>query len=196
MEKTKAAAIIDRIAAEKNLSQVSIAETCGMSRSYLCRLINGSISLTPEKERQIKSSFPDMFRGEMPEIGIPYFNIDFCLGYDSVFNDQTEIPDLYVRHPLNGHADCWITTRGNSMYPLISSGDIIAIREVQIDGVMFGDVYAIVTDDNRTVKRVRKGSVPSKWRLVPENKDDYDEQEIDIDSVIKVYRVEAVAKPL
>ena len=192
----RAKELIDKITSAKKITQNEIGRRAGIAPSYLARLATGDIALTSEKERQIKSAFPEMFRGEMKSIGIPFYNIDFCLGYDAIFNDLIEQPSSYVQHPFNGHAEFWVSTRGNSMYPLISAGDMIALREVQKDGVLFGDIYAIVTDDNRTVKRIRKGSEPSLWKLVPENKNDSDEQEIPVDAVIKVYHVEAVAKPL
>lgn len=196
MATTKARQIIDEIMAKRNITQAEVARQVGISPSYLAQLASGNKTLTNEKESQIKRAFPEIYRSEMRDLGIPFYNVDFCLGYDVVFNDAVQVPTGYIQHPMNGHADCWVMTRGNSMSPLISGGDMIAIREVHIDSVLFGDVYAIVTDENRTIKRVRKGSEPSKWKLVPENKIDFDEQEIDISSVIKVYHVEAVAKAL
>lgn len=196
MATTRAREIIDEIIARKNITQAEVARQVGISPSYLAQLASGNKTLTSSKEHQIKSAFPELYRDEVKDLGIPFFNVDFCLGYDVVFNDAVQAPSAYIRHPLNGHADCWVMTRGNSMSPLISNGDMLAIREVPVDAVLYGDVYAIVTDENRTIKRVRKGSEPTKWKLVPENKIDFDEQEIDISSVIKVYHVEAVAKAL
>lgn len=196
MATTRARQIIDEIMAKRNISQAEVARLVGISPSYLAQLASGNKPLTNSKEYQIKKAFPELYRDEVKDLGIPFFNVDFCLGYDVVFNDAVQTPAAYIRHPMNGHADCWVSTRGNSMAPLISNGDMLAIREVPLDAVLYGDVYAIVTDENRTIKRIRKGSDVTKWRLVPENKIDFDEQEIDISTVIKVYHVEAVAKAL
>lgn len=193
---SEARTILDRIMQAKKISQNEVGRQVGISPSYLARLATGDLPLTAQKEYEIKIKYPELFPEVRKDVGIPFFNVDFCLGYDAVFNDYVEQPAEYVKHPLNGHADCWVVTRGNSMAPLISSGDLIAIREVQAESVLFGDVYAIVLDEYRTVKRIRRGSKPTKWRLVPENKTDFDEQEVDISSVIKVYHVDAVAKSI
>lgn len=195
MESNKCRILLDEISAKKGMNLSAIAKAAGINRSFLSNVCGGRANFTENVERKIKDAFPDIFDTSYNK-GIPYYDVDFCLGYDVVFDEQTSIPTSFISHPLNGKAQCWVTTRGQSMSPLIEGGDMIALREVSLEGVMFGDVYAIVTDENRTIKRIRKGSKAGKWLLVPENKKDFDEQEVSISSIIKVFRVEAVAKPL
>lgn len=76
------------------------------------------------------------------------------------------------------------------MEPLISNGDIIALRKIEDwqTYMLYGEVYGIMTDEWRTVKRVRKASNPNYIILEPINKD-YDEQEIPKSIIRGVWQV-------
>lgn len=121
--------------------------------------------------------------------GKPYFNVDFELGFDMMVNDQTCNPEYLIDfQPYNSKASCYCNVTGNSMYPTISSGDIIALKEIKDFSMLLNDkIYAIVTtNDLRTVKRVEdRGDVIV---LKPDNKD-YNPQTIPRDKLSKVYQV-------
>lgn len=53
----------------------------------------------------------------------------------------------------------WCNLTGHSMEPEISNGDVIALKEVKspIEYLPAGEIYGIITDDYRTVKRIRPG---------------------------------------
>ncbi len=75
------------------------------------------------------------------------------------------------------------------MEPRINHGDIIALRECTINDIQFGEIYAVVLDTIRTIKIIRRGSIPTKLLYVPINKPDYEEQEFDISRIIKIFEV-------
>lgn len=122
-------------------------------------------------------------------IGIPYFNVDFEMGYEMMENDQTVSPDYYINFEPYNKCDCWCNARGDSMSPTISNGDKIAIKEVKDPQAFLvsGEIYAIVTTNElRTIKRVRDNG--DTITLIPDNKD-YPEQTISKSLILKVYRV-------
>lgn len=125
--------------------------------------------------------------------GRPYYNVDFLGGFDLVLNDSTIVPDYNIDFaPLNKPGVMWCNITGNSMYPKLTSGAIIAIREVVSwkDFLTFGEIYAIVTtNDLRTVKIVRKAENENNFKLVPINTAEYDEQEIPKEMVARVFEV-------
>ena len=125
-----------------------------------------------------------------PSKGIPYYDVDFCGGFDLVLNDQTYIPAGYINLPQYGKADSWANITGHSMEPLISNGDIIALRKIEDwqTYLLYGEIYRIMTDEWRTVKRVRKSDNPEYIRLEPVNKE-YDEQEIPKSIIKGVWQV-------
>lgn len=125
--------------------------------------------------------------------GAPYYNVDFVGGFDLMENDQTRTPDYYINYkPYNKEGVVWCNLTGHSMEPELSNGDIIALKEVNtpIQYLPSGEIYGIVTDDYRTVKRVRLSHKEGFIRLIPSNKsEEYCEQEIPISMVRKVYAV-------
>ncbi len=132
--------------------------------------------------------------------GRPYYNVDFIGGFDLVFNDQTINPEYYIDFaPYNKDGVMWCNITGHSMEPSISNGDIIAIKEVQdwFDYLSMGEIYAIVTTNNlRTVKIVRKGSTEEKFRFIPINTKDFDEQEVPKKMILRVFELLACIKKL
>ncbi|MCM0236702.1 helix-turn-helix transcriptional regulator [Bacteroides fragilis] len=125
--------------------------------------------------------------------GAPYYNVDFIGGFDFVPNDQTMNPDYYINYPpYNKDGVLWCNLTGHSMEPEISNGDIIAVREAntQIEYLPAGEIYGIITDDYRTIKRIRPGDNKGFVRLIPSNKSpEFCEQEIPINMIRRVYIV-------
>ena len=122
-------------------------------------------------------------------IGIPYFNVDFEMGFDMMVNDQTSTPDYMIDFAPYNKCDCWCNARGDSMHPTISNGDIIAIKEIRDPRTCLinGEIYAIVTtNDLRTIKRIKDNG--DTITLIPDNKN-YPEQTISKDLILKVYKV-------
>lgn len=125
--------------------------------------------------------------------GRPYYNVDFIGGFDIVLNDTTILPDYNIDFaPLNKPGVMWCNITGNSMYPKLTSGSVIAIKEVDdwVNYITFGEIYAIVTtNDLRTVKIVRKSENENNFKLVPINTAEYDEQEIPKGMIARVFEV-------
>ena len=149
------------------------------------------------KGEMIKPVIEDGFEN-LPSVnqdcqGSPYYNVDFIGGFDALMNDQTINPDFYINYPPYNKEDVvWVNLTGRSMEPELSQGDIIALKPVTtpIEYLPFGEIYAIVTDEYRTVKRIRLSERPGYIWLIPSNTaPDYQEQEIPIDMITKVYAV-------
>jgi len=122
-------------------------------------------------------------------VGIPYYNVDFVMGFDLIVNDQTTNPEYMVDFTPYNKCDCWCNATGNSMYPTIAHGDKIAIKEVRDPQscLISGEIYAIVTTNElRTIKRVKDNG--DTITLIPDNKE-YPEQEISKDLILRVFKV-------
>lgn len=126
----------------------------------------------------------------------PYYDIDFECGFDLIENNQTIQPTSYIKFPQYNKAEMWVNVYGKSMEPLISPGDIIAIRELQDwnSYLLYGEVYAIVTREYRTIKIIRKSTKENHIKLVPINTKECDEQEIPKELVTRVFQVIGTAK--
>lgn len=125
--------------------------------------------------------------------GAPYYNVDFIGGFDVVMNDQTVNPDYYINFaPYNKPGVVWCNITGHSMEPELNNGDFIAMKEMTdpIEYLPYGEIYGIVTDNYRTVKRIRMSDKKGFVRLIPTNKNpEYAEQEIPISMIRKVFAV-------
>ena len=192
----------------KGISIREFEKRSGLSNGYI-KSLKGSPTVS--RMSMIIRAFPeinpkwlqfgegDMFKeGETQKVksytkGIPYFNVDFEMGYDEMFNDQTSNPEFLIDFKPYNKCDVWCNARGNSMYPTIASGDIIALKEIKDTRyIISNEIYAIVTDnDLRTIKRIiDKGD---RYTLVPDNKE-YPEQDIDKSVVTKLFLVVGAMK--
>ena len=209
--KTMETTVKERIMSFISTKGISIREfekRSGLSNGYI-KSLKGSPTVS--RMSMIIRAFPeinpkwlqfgegDMFKeGETQKVksftkGIPYFNVDFEMGYDEMFNDQTSNPEFLIDFKPYNKCDVWCNARGNSMYPTIASGDIIALKEIKDTRyIISNEIYAIVTDNGlRTIKRIiDKGD---RFTLVPDNKE-YPEQDIDKSVVTKLFLVVGAMK--
>lgn len=196
----------------KNMSVRSFESQCGLSYGYVGNMRQ---SIQPDKVKSIAHCFPELNTGwllsgegemlktdqaavkEYSTGGVPYYAVDFLAGFDLVINDQTAVPDGFISFPHIRGAQAWVDISGKSMSPLIDPGDVIAIKHVEDwqTNILYGEVYALVTEQYRTVKRIRKSDREGWIRLVPENPD-YDPQDIPVTSVVALYQVLGCAKKI
>lgn len=211
--------ILDRIKEyidKKGITIAAFERSIGMSNASFGKSLKGGKAIGTDKLENILRIYPDinpswlltgegnMLRSEsemvekLPSVnqtyeGAPYFNVDFIGGFDLIVNDQTVNPDFYINYPpYNQPGVVWCNLTGHSMEPEISNGDIIALREVTtpIQYLPAGEIYGIVTEEYRTVKRIRLSQKEGFIRLIPSNKsEEFCEQEIPISMILKVYAV-------
>jgi hypothetical protein len=122
-------------------------------------------------------------------VGVPYYDVDFLGGFDSIYNDNTTVPMHNIVSVVCPRAEMWCNITGHSMEPTISNGDIIALRKCSVEDVQYGEIYAVVLDGLRTVKVIRKSKTKGMLLFVPVNKDGYDEQEFAINRITQIYEV-------
>lgn len=158
-----------------------------------CEFINADWLLTG-KGTMLKEDSEQV----LPEInyeykGAPYYNVDFIGGFDIVLNDQTRNPDYYINfEPYNKEGVIWCNITGHSMEPELNNGDFIAMKEMTtpIEYLPAGEIYGIITEDYRTVKRMRMSDKEGFVHLIPTNKSpEYKEQDIPIKMIQKVFAV-------
>jgi Predicted transcriptional regulator len=194
--------------------ELSIGASDGMIR----KAINNKTDIQSKWLTKISEIYPDINtewlitgQGEMlrssevntpivnyTSAGNPYYNVDFQGGFELLLNDQTINPEYYINfEPFNQSGAVWCNVSGKSMEPEISNGDKIVLKEVK-DWKTFlpmGEIYGVITDEFRTIKRIRKATNPENWLLVPSNPD-YDKQEIPIIKIRAIFQVLGSVKML
>lgn len=198
----------------KGISKSDFGRAIGVSSAYVTSIRK---SIDDEKVLRILEKYPDLNRdwllygeGEMLKPGqpvpvksftrgVPYYNVDFLGGFDVILNDQTLVPEFLIDFETYNRATCWCNITGHSMEPEITSGDIIALKEIPDPSFLpLGEVYAIVTTNGlRTIKRLGPSADPDKYSLVPANKSpEYGVQEIPKTMIARVYEVLGCMKKL
>lgn len=126
------------------------------------------------------------------DVGRPYYDVDFTCSFGDFSDFGTNHPAYNINfQPFNKDGVTWVNATGHSMHPEVSSGDIIAIQKYENwrTYLPLGEMYGIITIHGmRTIKRIFKGASAETYRLVPSNKE-YDEEEIDKDIILDIYRV-------
>ncbi|UUC45557.1 S24 family peptidase [Flavobacterium cerinum] len=109
---------------------------------------------------------------------VPLYNIEASAGIVTLFSDSSEtIPVDYIQIPNLPKCDGAIYVTGDSMYPLLKSGDIIMYKQVHniLENIFFGEMYLISFnvegDEMVTVKYVQKSDKGDEFiKLVSQNK--------------------------
>ena len=139
--------------------------------------------------------FKEVFDADKPRVdfstkfGIPYYNVDFITGYDYIFGNQYATPEYNIVYSPFKNADVWCNMTGDNLTPQLNDGDIIALKEVQVEDIIYGEMYAIVlSNDIRTIKTIRKGIKLHTLKLTSTNPY-YKDIMIDQREITKIYSV-------
>jgi phage repressor protein C with HTH and peptisase S24 domain len=93
---------------------------------------------------------------------VPLFNLEATMGLIPLLNgdgiDEEKVID-YISIPSMSSCDGAIYASGDSMYPLLKSGDIIAYKRIAVDRsqIFFGEMYiiAVKLDEFSTMKTIK-----------------------------------------
>ena len=159
-----------------------------LKNSPLCKRKDKIFSSSDEKSiDKEEESTPTL--SNTPTIGKPYYDVDFLGGFDEIINSQVIIPKNNIIIQGFDRVDLWCNVTGHSMEPKINHGDIIALRKCTIEEVQYGEIYAVVLDNIRTIKILRKSNDPASFRYIPINKEDFDEQEFPKSQIRYIFEV-------
>jgi phage repressor protein C with HTH and peptisase S24 domain len=107
---------------------------------------------------------------------IPLYNIEASAGIVTLFKDSNQIKPIdHIQIPNLPKCDGAVYISGDSMYPLLKSGDIVMYRQHDIsDGIIWGEMYLISYDqsgdDITTVKYIKKSDIGADHiKLVSQN---------------------------
>ncbi len=119
---------------------------------------------------------------------IPLYDLSATAGLMAIFNDNHISPDDYLRIPNLPPVDGAIYVRGESMTPLLKSGDIIIFKRLalSLDSILWGQIYLLSFtaggDFFTVVKYIQKSDTPDCIRLVSHN-DRFQPKDIPLSSI-------------
>lgn len=121
---------------------------------------------------------------------IPFFQADII---NVALDRQNQVPLYNMVLPMFKGASFAAPCHGTSMEPAIPHGSTVVVREVDINAVLPGEIFLAVTPDFVVLRRVRyvEGDECS-FRLIAENREQFDDIIIKRDAINKIYLVTGV----
>ena len=198
------------------MTQEQMAQRLGIGKAALSMIETGKARLSARNKNILVQDFnvnPDwmetgegkMFNAEpdltafnlrtdrsLPLQSVPLYSIEGTAGLVPLFNQQQQFePINYINIPNLPKCDGAIYVVGDSMYPLLKSGDIILYKQLNdVRDVFWGDMYLLSIDidgeEYITVKYVQKSEHEGHIRLVSQNQHHADKE-------VEINRVRAVA---
>jgi hypothetical protein len=197
---------LEKVINWSGLSTHSFAMHIGLKRSEnLYRIKRGSNGISRSLANCITEVFPEI-------------NIDWLLSRsDEMFKQpqscetSTQIPfypnDIFSNTPLKLDSspasylsiqqfeDCDFATFvvGDSMSPIIPQGATVILKKCDINSLIPGKCYLISTNEMTCIRYVRSvENEPELLKLVPENKNSFDEFVINKDKIENIFSVKGV----
>ncbi len=198
---------LEQVIKWSGLSTNKFALTIGLKRSEnLYQIKRGSFGVSKELSSLITAKYPQINRswlltgdGEMmvgvsaagidPNSVIPFYSIDVAQVMQ--LDKESKTPQYNISIPID--ADFAIQCSGNSMIPDIPNGATIVLKGIELDRILPGLPYLVVTQEYATVRIVRSFTDDStKLILQPRNSRDYDEVVISKKEIKKIYSIKSV----
>lgn len=167
-----------------------------LSRDWL--LYGEGNMLKPSDEKMQPSHvFPLRSDHQIPgDQKIPLYELTATAGLVAIFQDSVPVPDSFISVPGLPAVDGAIFVRGDSMTPVLKSGDIVIYKKMELceDSILWGQIYllsySLDSDDFTVVKYIRHSEKDGYIRLISAN-DFYDPIEIPTGSITALALVKA-----
>ncbi len=134
--------------------------------------------------------------GKLPLQSVPLYSIEGTAGLVPLFTEpMPREPINYIHIPNLPKCDGAIYVVGDSMYPLLKSGDIVLYKQLNnIEDIFWGDMYLLSIDidgeEYVTVKYIQKSDRTGYVKLVSQNPHHAD-KEVEVDRIRALALVKA-----
>lgn len=158
------------------------ARLSNRNKSILVQEFNVSPDWLDSGEGEMFNADPSLVKAfnrrtdnSLPLQSVPLYSIEGTAGLVPLFADRSSVePVNFIHIPNLPKCDGALYVVGDSMYPLLKSGDIVLYKQLQsLDDVFWGDMYLLSIDINGeeyiTVKYLQKSDADGCVRLVSQN---------------------------
>jgi len=181
------------------MTQEQLAQRLGIGKAALSMIETGRTGLSSRnrnilvQELNVNPDWLDSGKGEMfnaapdltaymhrtdnslPLQSVPLFSVEGTAGLVPLFTDQRSAkPVNFIHIPNLPKCDGAIYIVGDSMYPLLKSGDIVLYKQLSdVRDIFWGDMYLLSIDidgeEYITVKYIQKSEREGYVKLVSQN---------------------------
>lgn len=169
--------LVQKIKYENGCTQKEIADKIGVSPQYLSDVLNGRYAFTDELKKKLYVFNTDVqvTRMDHPKSSeklgdaeVPLYDIDAAANLRTLMGDKTANILGRISIPNIPSCDGAVYVRGDSMYPLLKTGDIVAYKMVNdIQALVDGEMYLVNLemdgDEYLTVKYVHRSNKGEGW---------------------------------
>ena len=199
------------------LTQEQLAQRLGVGKTALSMIETGKARLSTRnrnilvQDLNVNPSWLDTGKGEMfnadpaltasfgrgsemqmPLQSVPLYSIEATAGLVPLFEQQAEYtPVNYIHIPNLPKCDGAIYVAGDSMYPLLKSGDIVLYKQLHdLESIFWGDMYLLSIEidgeEYVTIKYIQRSEREGYVRLVSQNPHHADKE-------VQMSRIRAIA---
>ena len=182
------------------LTQEQLAQRLGVGKTALSMIETGKSRLSSRnrnilvQDLNVNPSWLESGRGEMfnadpalsasfgrgtemtmPLQSVPLYSIEATAGLVPLFEQQeSHNPINYIHIPNLPKCDGAVYVAGDSMYPLLKSGDIVLYKQLHdLEDIFWGDMYLLSMDidgeEYVTIKYIQRSDREGYVRLVSQN---------------------------
>ena len=188
------------------LTQEQLAQRLGVGKTALSMIETGRSRLSTRNknilvqelnaEPGLSSSFRLRSDGELPLQSVPLYSMEGTAGLVPLFEQrESYTPINYIHIPNLPKCDGAIYVAGDSMYPLLKSGDIVLYKQLHdIEDIFWGNMYLLSIDidgeEYVTIKYIQRAEREGYIKLVSENQH-HAEKEVALSRVRAIALVKA-----
>lgn len=161
----------------KKISQQAVSAILNCKQSFVSQVEIGDRPMPADWETKLREHFGNeidsfvMSKSEYYEPirnsgrGVPYYDLDVTCGINESFADIREVPQYFIDLPPFNDCTAAFPVYGESMEPDFFGGEIIIVKEVHnLDVLLWGEPYLVITDSDTDNLRTIKNVYPSKER--------------------------------
>lgn len=192
---------LELIIQQMDMNVNSFAKEIGLKRAErLYQIKKGNYNISKNLTALITKRFPDineawlltgdgeMLRNATLHKKIPLYNV----GLDDLQIDFDNLPIAQeLEIPILESSDFAIVNDGEAMAPEIAHRSLVFVRKVDIDAIVYGEIYLILSQKFNVIRIVREQD-KDHLRLLPKNTEDFDEIILPKTLVQKAYKVKGV----
>ena len=101
-------------------------------------------------------------------------------------------PQFYISIPIFDNCDIAAQNIGTAMLPEIAPGAIVILKRWNVESIVPGESYLVVTEQFKGIRTIRAGSNPSELLLLPANTQQYDPIVIGKSDIVKLFIVQGI----
>lgn len=188
----------------KHMKQYQFEQTIGVSSGYITSIRK---SIGADKLFRIQETYPelninwllygegDMLNEPLGDVnvadGFPLYNIEASANLVSLFDGNGDVKNVVGRLLIPNAPKCdgAIYVRGDSMEPLLKSGDIIAYKSLpcEYSSILYGEMYIVDFEvggeDFVAVKFLHRSDKGEEWVKLTSYNDFYEPKDIHLSCV-------------